>query len=728
MVNRFHRYFTVFFTVLLFIAGGAWAQTGPKALLVYADDDSLIQVITSSGTSRSVFVGDEILPGETIKTAGTNAELKLDPNGSVIKIARNTSFKVEGLAGAAAKDTNEFALLGGKIRTVAAKTAGSNKYQIKTPTAVCGVRGTDFSMLVIEGARDAVYVKRGLVEFARTLADGTLQPILVGAGQFADVFGPSFMPSPFTPEQLANDFADLDEFKAVDPASVPQNEGSPQAGQEEKPAEEASTPAVDASTQTSAESGKTTPKQAQESKLMAWLGDILGFEIGSVVIDGTTYSKAVIQPVFSIGKLKMGLYLPIIYTNDLFNPNSWYHPNNNDEWSFGSEYWNTDPTKGALDALQDLALKIRFIEYGQPMVDPVYLKVGNLSDMTIGHGVLMRNFANDADFPSVRRVGINAGYDAGPWAVEAVVNDLGKPEIFGGRVKLLSFFGISAIADINPASGLATQAERDSIGDPMLIGSALDIDIPILKLSFLSLRAFADVAAVAPYNRVSVGSLDAGLQYQAIYNPDYGTGFDAFRNYGFISGFMGKALIVDWRLEYRYYRGAYRPTFFDNTYERNRVKYAQDFYNLLTTPNASNDVTVNGIYGEAGFSLIKDKINFTAGYMMPWSPDTTASWDVISQQDYILAKLVIRKGLLPFYDISGAITYERTGFAYAISKGKPLVDANTIFGGEVVVPIASTVDFAIVLANNAVLTESPTLIEPQYKTSPTITFETRIHF
>lgn len=728
MGNRNYRYFLVFLTALLLIANSAWAQSGPKALLVYADDDSLIQVITSSGTNRSIFVGDEILPGETIKTAGTNAELKLDPNGSVIKIARNTSFKVEGLAGASGKDTNEFALLGGKIRTVAAKTAGSNKYQIKTPTAVGGVRGTDFSMLVIEGARDAVYVKRGLVEFARTLADGTLQPILVGAGQFADVFGPSFIPSPFTPEQLAQDFADLDEFKAVDPASVPQQEEPQAATQEEKPAEEANTPTVDASTQTPEESQKAGPKQAQESKLMSWLGDILGFEIGSVVIDGNTYSKAVIQPVFSIGKLKMGLYLPVIYTNDLFNPASWYHPNDNDEWSFGSEYWDTDPTQGALDALQDLALKIRFIEYGQPMVDPFYLKVGNLSSMTIGHGVLMRNFANDADFPSVRRVGINAGYDAGPWALEGVVNDLGKPEIFGGRVKLLSFFGISAIADINPAGSLATQTERDSIGDPMLIGSALDLDFPIIKLSFFSLRAFADLAAVAPYNRVAAGSLNAGLQYQAIYNPDYGTGFEAFRNYGFISGFMGKALIVDWRLEYRYYRGAYRPTFFDNTYERNRVKYAQDFYNLLTTTNTSNDVTVNGIYGEAGFSLIKDKILFTAGYMMPWSPDSNASWDVISQQDYILAKLVINKGLLPFYDISGAITYERTGFAYAISKGQALVDANTVFSGEVVVPLASTVDFAVVLANNAVLTSSPTLAEPQYKTSPTITFETRIHF
>lgn len=732
MNSIYHKRFGIFIFSLLLLAGGVWAQTGPKALLIYADDETALEAINSSGVSRALYMGDEIFPGETIKTSATNAELKLDPNGSIIKIARNTSFKVEGLAGSEGKDTNEFALLGGKIRTVAAKTAGSNKYRIRTPTAVCGVRGTDFSMVVVEGARDAVYVKRGLVEFARTLSDGTLEAILVGAGQFADVFGPSFIPSPFTPEQFANEFTDLDEFKAVDPSAVPQQEESQEnteeAQSEEQPKEDESTPVIDTNTQISEESQKAPVKQPQESKFMSWLGDMLGFEIGSVVIDDNTYSKAIIQPVFYVGKLRIGLYLPIIYTNDLFNSNSWYHPNGNNEWSFGSEYWNTDTTEGVQDALQDLALKIRFVEYGQPLIDPVYFKVGNLSNMTIGHGILMRNYANDVDFPSVRRVGINAGYDAGLLGAEVVVNDLGKPEIFGGRIKLLSFLGLSAIADINPAGNLLTQAERDSIGDPMLLGSSLDLEIPILKLNSFSLLAFADVAAVAPYNRVAVESLDAGLQYQAIYNTDYGSGFDAFRNYGFISGFIGKALMVDWRLEYRYYRGAYRPTFFDNTYERNRVKYAQDFYNLLTIPNALNDITINGIYGEVGFSIIMEKIRLTAGYMMPWSPDSTASWDIISQQDYILARLVINKGLLPFYNISGAFTYERTGFAYAISKGKPLVDANTTFSGELVVPIASTVDFAIVLTSNAVLTDAPTLEEPQYKTNPTITFETRIHF
>jgi len=133
MNKPYYRYVVILFAALFFIATGAWAQNSPRALLVYADDDTAIQVITSSGESRSIFIGDEILPGEIIKTAGTNAELKLDPNGSIIKIARNTSFMVEGLAGSAGKDTNEFALLGGKIRTVAAKTVGSNKYQIRTP-------------------------------------------------------------------------------------------------------------------------------------------------------------------------------------------------------------------------------------------------------------------------------------------------------------------------------------------------------------------------------------------------------------------------------------------------------------------------------------------------------------------------------------------------------------------------------------------------------------------
>ena len=712
------------FIALLGSTTMVWAQGGPKVLLVYADDESALTVITKEGVPRSAMMGDVIQAGETIKTAKTTAEIQLDPNGSIIKLARNTTFKIEALAGGQGQDTNRMSLVGGKIRTVAAKVTGTEKYEIRTPTAVCGVRGTDFSMVVEEGKRDAVYVQRGLVEFARTIG-GTAQSVLVGAGQFVDVFGSAFLPAPFMMDQFSQEFQDLVNFIRLNPDTVPQTEVPASQTSEEAPKNTESAVLSTPEDMAGPSEGKEKPK-ATESKFMAWLGDMLGFEIGSVSIDGKTYSKAVIQPVFSLGKLKMALYLPVIYTNDLFNPSTWYHPAGNNEWSFGSEYWASNPGEGALDALQDLALKIRYIEYGDPLVDNLYFKVGNLSSMTLGHGILMRNFANDTDFPSVRRVGLNAGYDAGPWALEGAINDVGRPEIFGSRVKLAQYFGITFVADINPASAMS-QADQDALGNPMLLGGALDIDVPILKMEGLALRAFVDVAAVAPYTRTEVAGLDTGLQYKTIYNPDRGSGFDALQNYGFMTGFMGRVLFIDWRLEYRLYRGAFRPSLFDGTYERNRAQYAVNFINLAQNP-VDQDATINGIYGEAGFSLIKDKITMTAGYLMPWSPTGDVSFVNASKEDYIKAVLTIKRGLIPIYDVYGSISYERTGFVYALANGQNLFDTNTIFKGEVVVPIAPTVDLAFILANNALRNETLSITNPTYTSGPTLTIETRVHF
>src|SRR5208337_1615572 len=99
------------------------------------------------------------------------------------------------------------------------------------------------------------------------------------------------------------------------------------------------------------------------------------------------------------------LYLPIIYNGDMFNPSDWYHPMGNDEWNFGGlltgQLISTNPWVVAQDVLNDLLLKIRYLEWGQQR-DPFFFKVGNLDDITIGHGLIMRDFANDADFPSIR--------------------------------------------------------------------------------------------------------------------------------------------------------------------------------------------------------------------------------------------------------------------------------------------------------------------------------------
>ena len=727
--------------ILLPIA--AWGQSAPTAILIYADNESAVKIVDADGFGREAFIGDEILAGETLKTALSTAEIKLNPNGTIVKVARNTGFKVEALAGAPGKDTNEFALLGGKIRTVAARTSTTNAYRIRTPSAVCGVRGTDFSMMVQEGARDAVYVKRGMVEFSRVLADGALESVMVGAGQFADAFASSFAAAPFDPAQLASEAEEL-EFTNADPASVDQGpEPVAEAAEAVEEKAVASEPALIPEARPATEGEKKEVKKQAESKLLTWLGSVMGFEIGSIVINDTTYSKAIIQPTFYVGKAHVGIYLPIIYTSDLFNPSDWYHPAGNDEWSFGFGQWSTSPLEAAGDAIADLALKIRFVEYGNRYSDPVYFNIGNLNSMTIGHGIIMRNFANDADFPAVRRIGLNTGLDMGFWGAEAVVNDLASPEIYGGRIKLLWLLGFSLIGDIAPAGDLEI-ADREKVGDPIFLGTGLDLDIPILKLPLFSLRAFADVAAMIPYTRNDIKDefgatlVESGLQLDALYD-DSGTqsGLDAFRNYGFVSGFLGKALFIDWRLEYRMYRGAYRPTFFDSSYERNRATYAFDYAELLKKGMTSEDITINGIYGEAGFSLFRNKLALTAGYMMPWSPNAPADldWVDIARNDSVIAKVEIKKGLIPVVAVSGFLSYERTGFMYTLlsdTEGVTLFDERTVFKGEVVYPISQGVDFAVVVSTVTArdkegnIKYDPVTFRP--KVDPAVTFETRIHF
>lgn len=724
-------------------AAAAWAQTAPKATLVYADDESALTAVSASGASRELFIGDSVAAGETVRTLRTTAELKLSPNGSIVKLARDTTFKIDKLAAAAGAEENEFALLGGKLRAVAAKTAAGDKYRIRTPTAVCGVRGTDFALNVVDGVRDSVFVRSGLVEFSRALADGTFEPVLVGAGQFADAFASTFAAMAYTAEQLAAEYGDV-EFSALDPAQVPgegpapepEPEPEPEADVAEEPA--AAPPAavpspVPAAAPEAASAKEPSAAAATESRLLSWLGDVLGFEIGSVVIDGKTYSKALIQPTFRLGKARVGLYLPVIYTSDLFDPGTWYKPAGNDEWSFGSEYWSSDPVRASGDLLADLALKIRFVEYGDRYVDPWYLNVGNLNSMTLGHGVLMRNYANDSDFPAVRRVGINAGADMGFWGAEGVVNDLASPQVFGARLKVLYVLGFTAIADLSPAKDLPS-AMRDDVGDPVFLGTAVDLDIPIVKSDLFHLRAFADAAAVLPFTRKAIpGGPEPGLQTKAVWDESRGSGLDALRNYGVVGGFMGRALVVDWRLEYRRYRGAYRPTFFDAAYERRRGGYARDFAQLLINGGESA-AAVDGIYGEAGFALLKDKLVLGAGYLLPWSASSGEDWIEVARGDFLQAKLTVKKGLVPLVDVSGSVSYERTGFVHALAKsggGVGLFDENTVLKGEVVYPIAPTVDLAAIVSTATVRNPDGSVAygaDYRPRVEPTVSLETRIRF
>ncbi|HOX16907.1 MAG TPA: FecR family protein [Spirochaetales bacterium] len=739
---------------LAFAPLGAFAQSGtaaPSFVLEFVDGSTLT-VVTPDGVTLAYGTGileaDSVPVGSTIKTgADTTAEFRMVPNKTLVKIARGTTIRLEKL-GATPADPNVIALAAGKIRAVAAK---GGKYEVKTPTTVAGVRGTDFTLSFEDGIKNVLTVKEGLVDFARLAADGSLTDSLsVAAGQFADAFSSSFQAAAFTAELFASEFGDvgIDELKIDAIKAIGADAGT---GAGSDIASGDGTAADDGTIAEAGDEGEPSilpdAEPAVESALIQWMREYLGMEIGSIAIDGVTYSKAVLQPVIKLGKLEAALYLPIVYSSNLFDPADWYKPRGNDEWDFGAEYgWKEEPVLAAVDALRDTALKFRYLEYGEPLEDEFFFKLGNVPDFTVGHGLIVRNYANDADFPAVRKLGLNFGLDLGGWGFEALVNDALYPEIYGGRLyaRPIKDFGLAlglqGVVDWSPARALDQASvpgvSAADVGDPIFISAGLDFDLPVVDLGIFSARLFAEGALTVPYTRTDVGTATAGLQSGLVWDGS------TLRNWGAASGLMGNILFIDWRLEYRYFTGLFRPAFYDSGYDRKRTAYAVEYAQYYDDPIAYGDLkpAVMGIYGEGGGSILKDKLTFDFGYFWPWSPEAGGSLmdQLAVADDYFVARLAIKKGLIPLIDAAGSISYEHTKFVRTLAGLEggdvTLFDENTVFKGEIVVPVpkAPGLDLAVLFstatARDPATGEILFLGDGRPEIIPVISIETRLSF
>ena len=119
--------------------------------------------------------------------------------------------------------------------------------------------------------------------------------------------------------------------------------------------------------------------------------------------------------------------------------------------------------------------------------------------------------------------------------------------------------------------------------------------------------------------------MPAGLAWKAVYNPDadIGAGEIPFKNYGASAGLLGNVWFIDWRLEYRYYTGVFKPAFYNGGYEASRSQYVSDVIDYLANMSDPrfNALTM-GIYGEGGFTLNKI-CSLDLGYFWPWDASGT---------------------------------------------------------------------------------------------------------
>ncbi|MDO8734028.1 MAG: FecR family protein [Elusimicrobiota bacterium] len=126
---------------------------------IYASGEIIFVAGEVKTNERNATQGSKIETGDII-ASGSNSEavVKLE-NGSVLNISQNSMVAVEETS----SDNSVFKTILGKVKAKVQKLKTRQKFEIKTPTAICAVRGTEFQVEVFSDGKTAIEVYEGIV-------------------------------------------------------------------------------------------------------------------------------------------------------------------------------------------------------------------------------------------------------------------------------------------------------------------------------------------------------------------------------------------------------------------------------------------------------------------------------------------------------------------------------------------------------------------------------------
>lgn len=169
----------IFLALLLAAAPAAAATLG----CVYDLDGQVSLRRAGSQDWAQVAKGVALQEGDALRTgAATWCEL-LFKDGSYIKLEADSETAVEQLKADAGERAFSFSFLKGKALWMAAKLKwkARSAFTVRTPSAVCAVRGTDFTVIVSTDGSTSV----GLFEGKVAVSSGTAEKELQAGGEAA---------------------------------------------------------------------------------------------------------------------------------------------------------------------------------------------------------------------------------------------------------------------------------------------------------------------------------------------------------------------------------------------------------------------------------------------------------------------------------------------------------------------------------------------------------------
>ena len=287
---------------------------------------------------------------------------------------------------------------------------------------------------------------------------------------------------------------------------------------------------------------------------------------GGLTFIGTSpYIQLQAQPDIPLGKIGIGLDLVVLYNPYATDAGSQFLAEDGESWDSPSTWLRL----------------IRYVSYAQPY-DPFYFRLGELDYLTIGHGSIMSGYSNY----DRRGLRVNLRKSNNRYGVETMLNDLGHPIIFGGRLFYRPFLrpennnfltrfelGGTYLTDIDP------NPQEDA--EYPLIALGVDAGFPLIERSTFRLDLYNDFAVLntlspkpedmfeEPEEVLEMESVEQEPTRRLESGPIGGESTTPAKEFAWGNavgvGFtFTKALF---KLEYRVLGEEYIPSIFDYTYE-----------------------------------------------------------------------------------------------------------------------------------------------------------------
>ena len=553
--------------------------------------------------------GDEIKVGEE----GFAAVIYLDDR-SILKVRENTKFSFMDT-----RNSRTIDLAHGTVLNDIKKEGRTKDFRIQTPVSVASVKGTQFAAIVSLSGVDQFICKEGLFEVLNMVSGETVN---VAAGQKAvsnatgDLVQAPASPGEYPSDPEVEELVEPDNDslnEEIDPQPSDQNYDATDQNLERTGTKGSET--AEEEVQENIEEDEIEESQEMEEPKVPEGPPpkpfSMGLGIGSATLDGVLYNQLALRPEINIWKVGIGLDL-VLYVDNEGNMR-------NEEWDI-----ENDPAL--------LLDKILYVRYGD-ISDPLWIKYGSIEGKTMGYGGLMNGYSNMMEFPTVRRVGINTGFNIGPVGGELFLSNL-KDISRGGTIGGLRMaytvsddlpitIGVNYITDANMFSGLKDKdgdsypdafddfpddstlwndTDGDGWPDPghgdSILDSLIDIDADgdniidsdenfddiDLKATPFSLRNNKAVTNALSFDigypilRSDMISLQVYGEYNSLTFPGVSTADSTFNRpdrsgSGITLPGLRSTLfgILDLSLEYRMINGSYVPQFFDQAYDLNRV-------------------------------------------------------------------------------------------------------------------------------------------------------------